>query len=47
MLGDKGVDLNKITFKKIKSLVQGPNYKGDFENKDTYEKYQYVIITIK
>ncbi len=47
MLGDKGVNLNKVTFKKIKSLVQGPNYKGDFEDKVTYEKYQYVIITVK
>lgn len=43
----KGVNMDKVVFKKIKSLVQGPSYKGDFENKDVYEKYQYVIITIK
>lgn len=43
----KGVNMDKVSFKKIKSLVQGPSYKGDFENKDVYEKYQYVIITVK
>lgn len=43
----KGINMDKVVFKKIKSLVQGPSYKGDFENKDVYEKYQYVIITIK
>jgi len=47
LLTDKGINMNKISFKKIKSLVQGPDYKGDFEDKDTYEKYQYVIINIK
>lgn len=43
----KGINMDKVVFKKIKSLVQGPSYKGDFENKDVYEKYQYVIITVK
>lgn len=46
-LKTKGINMDKVSFKKIKSLVQGPSYKGDFENKDVYEKYQYVIITIK
>ena len=43
----KGIEKDNITFKKAKSLVQGPKYKGDFENKEVYEKYQYVIITVK
>jgi hypothetical protein len=42
-----GVNESNITFKKPKSLVQGPNYKGDFENESVYEKYQYVIIRLK
>lgn len=46
-LTQKGISKEKISFKKAKSLVQGPKYKGDFENKDVYEKYQYVIITLK
>ncbi|HRP60563.1 MAG TPA: SpaA isopeptide-forming pilin-related protein, partial [Vicingus sp.] len=44
---DKGITSESVTFKKIKSLVQGPKYKGDPENKETYEKYQYVKINLK
>ncbi len=44
---DKGLNTDNITFKKVKSLVQGPKYKGDPENKDAYEKYQYVKISVK
>lgn len=43
----KGIAKDKISFKKPKALVQGPKYKGDYKNKEVYEKYQYVIITLK
>ncbi len=47
-LSEKGINSDKmVTFKKIKSLVQGPKYKGDFDNKEAYEKYQYVKITLR
>ena len=44
---EKGIAADKYSFKKAKNLVQGPKYKDDFENKETYEKYQYVIINVK
>jgi len=44
---ENGIAIENVTFKKIKSLVQGPKYKGDPENKETYEKYQYVKISVK
>lgn len=46
-LTEKGIDKANITFKKPKTLVQGPKYKGDYENTGIYEKYQYVTITLK
>jgi len=46
-LTQKGISKDKISFENVKSLVQGPKYKGDFQNKKVYEKYQYVIITLK
>jgi len=46
-LTEKGIGTDKYSFKKAKNLVQGPNYKGDAENTETYEKYQYVIINVK
>ena len=46
-LKEKGIAADKYSFKKAKNLVQGPKYKDDFENKETYEKYQYVIINVK
>jgi len=44
---EKGISKDKIVFKNVKSLVQGPRYKGDYKNKANYEKYQYVIIRLK
>lgn len=46
-LKENGISETNITFKKPKTLVQGPKYNGDFENKSVYEKYQYVIIRLK
>ena len=46
-LKKKGVDLSKVIFETPKTLVQGPNYAGDFQHQDKYEKYQYIIITAK
>lgn len=44
----KGVNRNKLRFKSINSLVQGPRYNDDFvENKATYEKYQYIKLWAK
>ncbi len=43
----KGVDESKITFVKIRSMVDGPQYNIDYlVNKAMYEKYQYVKITV-
>jgi hypothetical protein len=44
-LAKQGINAEKVKFNNITTLVQGPTYKGDFkQNKDTYEKYQYVKI---
>ena len=40
-----GIGKDKVTFINLKTLVQGPAYRGDYlENKTMYEKYQYVKI---
>ena len=44
---EKGIQKDKIIIKNIDSGVNGPQYRGDFNNIDRYEKYQYVIIKIK
>lgn len=46
-LTEKGIGTDKYSFKKNKNLVQGPKYKGDFDSKMNYEKYQYVTINVK
>lgn len=44
----KGVDTSKINIVAYSTLVQGPEYNDDWkENKDTYEKYQYIKISAK
>ncbi len=46
-LSGKGVDLNKIKFE-INARVAGPTYNSDYlVNKRTYEKYQFVEVTLK
>jgi hypothetical protein len=41
----KGVDLNKVRFKSVNALVQGPPYRRDYEeHRAEYGKYQYVKI---
>jgi hypothetical protein len=41
----KGVDESKVTFVKVKSLVDGPGYNSDYiMNRATYEKFQFIKI---
>ncbi len=44
---NKGINKDNIIFNTIKSSVNGPKYNSDYQNKDSYKKYQYVTITIK
>lgn len=45
---EKGIDISKLIFKDISSSVNGPAYNNDYLiNKSTYEKYQYVRVTIE
>ncbi len=46
-LQKKGVDLSKVIFDTPKTLVQGPDYSGDYQYQEKYEKYQYIIIRAK
>lgn len=46
-LASKGINKKNIVFNTIKSSVNGPKYNSDYQNKDSYKKYQYVTITIK
>lgn len=42
----KGVDQSKVTFVKVRAIVDGPQYSIDYlVNKALYEKYQYVKIS--
>lgn len=41
----KGVDISKVRISSETSLVLGPEYNEDFiQNRETYEKYQYIKI---
>lgn len=45
-LKNKGVEVSKITFVKVKSYVSGPQYNIDYNiNKGEYEKHQFVKIS--
>ncbi len=44
---EKGIKQENIIFNYIGAKVNGPKYNSDYTNKDTYKKYQYVIITVK
>jgi len=46
-LKGKGVSEDKIVVNKIKSIVSGPKYIGDYGNSEKYQKFQYIKITIK
>jgi len=46
-LTSKGIDKDNIVFNAIIQGVNGPKYNSDYTNKNIYEKYQFVIITIK
>jgi hypothetical protein len=46
-LANKGIKKENIIFNTIKSSVNGPKYNSDYQNKDSYKKYQYVTITVK
>jgi len=42
----KGIDESKVTFVKVKAIVDGPQYNIDYlVNRELYEKYQFVKIT--
>jgi len=43
----KGINKNNIVFNTVKSGVNGPKYNSDYQNQDSYKKYQYVKILIK
>lgn len=43
----KGIKREDIMINDISSSVKGPQYNGDFKNKDVYEKYQYIIIKLR
>lgn len=44
----EGLDVNNLKFNEPAILVQGPDYKKDYEkNKAEYEKYQYVKFVVK
>ncbi len=47
LLKEKGIDNDNIIVNAINAIVSGPKYTGDFNNKEKYQKYQYVKITIK
>jgi hypothetical protein len=45
-LKEKGVDVAKIKIVSIRSFVGGPQYSIDYlQNKDKYEKYQYIKVS--
>jgi hypothetical protein len=46
-LNKRGIDISKVIFDTPKSLVQGPEYAGDFQHQEKYEKFQYIVITAK
>jgi len=47
-INKRGIDPTKVRISSVKGLIQGPNYKGDFDsNKGIYEKYQYIRIIVK
>ncbi len=43
-LKEKGVDISKFKIVSENSLVQGPQYKGDYRDKEKYGKFQYIKI---
>lgn len=45
-LREKNIKSNQVTIDKITTLVQGPDYRGDYQNKKKYEKYQYVKLQV-
>ena len=47
-LKNRGISTQNLTIMPPTTLVQGPEYKDDFDqNKPAYEKYQFVKITIE
>ena len=48
VLRDKGIDVNKLYFASMSTLVRGPAYQNDASaNKAVYKNYQYVKIIVK
>ena len=45
-LKDKGADVSKVNFVKVKSYVAGPQYNTDYLiNNSLYEKYQFIKVS--
>lgn len=44
VLKDNGVDLSKVKLKSVNSVVQGPEYDGDFKKTEKYAKFQFILI---
>jgi hypothetical protein len=47
-LKKRGIDPSKLVVKAVNTQVLGPEYNDDFmQNRETYEKYQYIKIKVK
>lgn len=43
----RGKDTNALLLEAVNSLVQGPAYKGDYQETDKYGKFQYVKLKVR
>lgn len=43
----RGSDANKILLEAVNHLVQGPRYRGDYQNTGKYGKFQYVKLKVR
>lgn len=43
----RGLDTSKILLEAVNHLVQGPKYKGDYQNTEKYGKFQYVKLKVR
>ncbi len=46
-LADKGIDVDKVSFSGINSVINGPKYTGDYQDTKKYKPHQYVKFTVK
>ncbi len=45
-LSEHGVDPDAYRIEQVEGKVQGPDYKGDFENKEKYGDYQFIKVEV-